>query len=109
MADKSKKLYKDSPTVKKDSEGKPGISKPKPSDKEDMGLEGGPIPGAGEEMPVDIHEQEHTAMYKRHQEELSATHERHLKDIKEMHKRHFEFNKQQKLAGTPGEDIKDKE
>lgn len=104
---KSEKLYKNSPKMEKDKDGKPGITKPKPQDKEATATGGAPLEGAEDGMPVDIHEQEHASMYKRHLEEIGATHERHLKDIKEMHKRHFEFNKQQKLSGTPGEDIKE--
>lgn len=97
---KSEKLYKNSPKVEKDKDGKPGISKPKPQDKDATATGGAPLEGGGDGMPLDIHEQEHTSMYKRHQEELSSMSDRHLKDVKEMHKRHLEFNKQSKLAGT---------
>lgn len=96
---KSEKLYKDSPTVKKDDKGKPGISKPKPKDKDATETGGAPLEGSQEGMPIDIHEQEHASMYKRHQEELASMSDRHMKDVKEMHKRHLEFNKQAK-AGT---------
>lgn len=80
---KSSKLYKDSPTVDRDEEGTVGIKKPSKADAEDEGLEGNPLPGAGDGMPVQVEE-----MHKRHIKEMSDMHKRHEDEHKDMHKRH---------------------
>lgn len=86
---KSSKLYKDSPKITKDDEGRPGVQKPDPADSENAGLEGNPLPGSEGKMPVnEEHMAEHKAMHKRHEEETKSMHERHESDLKEMHKRH---------------------
>ena len=85
MASKSEKMYKDSPRVEKDADGKPEIRKgsknerevgkePAESDKNDAG-EGG--------MPVQAKE-----MHDRHMSEMKDMHGRHEKEHKDMHKRH---------------------
>lgn len=93
---KSDKMYEKSPKIEKDEKGKPGIKKPSKADAEGMGIEGSPLKGAGDGMPVDIHEKERMSMHKRHQEETQAMHDRHEKDLKEMHGRHHEVNKESK-------------
>lgn len=91
---KSAKLYKDSPSIQKDEDGKPGIKKPSEATGENMGTEGNPIPGSDGKMPVNAeHESERKSMHKRHEEELSSMHERHGKDVAEMHKRHEKASK----------------
>lgn len=86
---KSSKLYSDSPSIKKDGDGKPGIKKPSEATGEDIGTGGNPLPGSDGKMPIeDEHYAEHKSMHKRHQEEQTAMHERHAKDLKEMHGRH---------------------
>lgn len=86
---KSSKLYKDSPSIEKGEDGKPGIKGPSKADGENMGTEGNPLPGSDGKMPVnEEHMAEHKAMHKRHQEEQVAMHDRHETDVKEMHKRH---------------------
>lgn len=80
---KSDKLYKDSPSIKKDKAGSPGISRPSEADGENMGVEGNPQEGAGDGMPVKVKE-----MHDRHQKEMKDTHGRHEGEIKDMHKRH---------------------
>lgn len=80
---KSEKLYKDSPAITKDQDGKPGVTKPTKADGENMGIEGNDIEGAGDGMPVKTQE-----MHDRHQKEMKDTHKRHEEEIKDMHKRH---------------------
>ena len=63
---KHEKLYSDSPSIKKDKEGKTAISKPSEADAENMGTEGNDIPGAGDGMPVKVKE-----MHDRHKKEMS--------------------------------------
>jgi len=75
MANKSSRMYSQSPTIKRDDEGKTGISKPEPETKENMGLAGGALPGASEEQPIHI-------------KQFKDMHERHLTELKDMQKRH---------------------
>lgn len=84
---KSSKLYKDSPKIEKDEDGKPGIKKPSKADAEDMGTEGNPLPGAGDGMPVEDEQAEH--MHDRHARETKDMHKRHEDEMKDMHKRHL--------------------
>jgi hypothetical protein len=93
---KSDKMYAKSPKIEKDDKGKPGIKKPSKADAEDMGTEGNDVEGAGDGMPVDIHEKERVSMHKRHQEEQKAMHDRHEKDLKDMHARHHEVAESEK-------------
>lgn len=72
---KSSKLYNKSPTISRDEDGKTGISRPTTADGENMGTEGNPLPGSGEEMPIHI-------------KQFKDMHERHLQEAKDMHKRH---------------------
>lgn len=79
---KSARLYKDSPSIKKDENGKPGIQKPTQADAEDMG-----IADSASEMPVNIH-QSMSEMLERHSNELKDMQKRHSKEadgIKEKH------------------------
>lgn len=99
---KSKKMYKDSPSIEKNEDGKPGIKKPSKADGQDMGTEGNPLEGAGDGMPVDPHQAERAELSKRHVEEIKDMHKRHEKDHEAMHSRHHAT-----LAGTPGEDVKE--
>lgn len=85
---KSKKMYKDSPSIKKNDDGKPEVKKPEKADAEDMGTEGDPLEGAGEGMPVDAHAAERLELSKRHVEEIKDMHKRHEKDHEAMHARH---------------------
>lgn len=87
---KSNKMYSKSPKIEKDKDGKPGIKKPGPDEKEATEAGGSELEGAGDGMPVDVHEKERASMMKRHEEELVSMHSRHSKDMKEMHKRHQE-------------------
>lgn len=93
---KSGKLYKDSPSLKRDEEsGAVGVHKPTPADGENMGVEGGPgLPGGGEGMPVDA---QMSDMHGRHEREMSDMHKRHEDEHKDMHKRHHKEAK--KMAG----------
>lgn len=68
-------MYKDSPEIKKDSEGKPGIQKPSKADAEDMAVSGNPLPGSEGEMPIQV-------------KQTHDMHERHIQEMKDMHKRH---------------------
>lgn len=103
---KSDRMYKDSPSIKKDEEGKAKISKPEkkeakgevaekptPADGENMGLEGNPLPGTPGEMPVDTHQAEHEELAKRHVQELKDMHKRHQADYESMNKRHHTVEK----------------
>lgn len=99
---KSKKMYKDSPSIKKGEGGKPEIKKPSKADSEDMGVEGNPLEGAGDGVPVDPKAAERNELSMRHVEEIKDMHKRHEKDHDAMHKRH-----NTDLAGTPGADVKD--
>lgn len=85
MASKSERMYKDSPSVKKDADGKPEVRKgsmnereagkePAESDKTEAG-EGG--------VPVQAEE-----MHGRHMTEMKDMHKRHEDEHKDMHKRH---------------------
>lgn len=100
---KSDKLYKDSPKVEKDENGKPGVKKPSKADAVDMGTEGNPLEGAGDGMPVETTPQ--GEMHDRHAREMKDMHKRHEDEHKDMNKRHAK--EQKKLAGTPGEDIEE--
>lgn len=80
---KHDKLYKDSPKIEKNDDGKPGIKKPTPADAENMGTEGNDSPGAGDGMPVQVEE-----MHGRHEKEMKDMHARHEGEQKDMHKRH---------------------
>lgn len=95
---KSKRMYKDSPSIKKNEDGKPGIKKPTPADGENMGTEGNSLEGAGDGVPVDPHQAERSELSKRHVEEIKDMHKRHEKDHEAMHKRHHE-----QPAGETGE------
>lgn len=101
---KSDKLYKDSPKIEKDGDGKPGIKKPSKADGENMGIEGNPQPGAGDGMPVPVDEKMEE-MHGRHTREMKDMHKRHEDEHKDMNKRHMK--EAGKLSGTPGEDIKE--
>ena len=81
---KSSKLYKDSPTIEKDGEGRASIKKPSKADGEDMGTQGNPQEGAGDGVPVQTKE-----MHDRHMQEMKDMHERHEGEHKDMHKRHL--------------------
>lgn len=89
MAGKSEKMYKDSPKIEKDEEGKPGIKKPTQADGENMGVEGNPAPGSDGEMPIDTHEK------------MQDMVERHASELKDLHKRHGKEH--EKLAGKKEE------
>lgn len=91
---KSDKMYSKSPKIEKNKDGKPGITRPKPADEEATETGGATLEGAGDGMPLDIHEKERSSMQKRHEEELVSMHSRHAKDLKEMHKRHSEKGKE---------------
>lgn len=72
---KSDKLYKDSPEIKKDSDGKPGIQRPSKADTASLGTEGNPVPGDEDGMPLQV-------------KQTHDMHERHIQEMKDMHKRH---------------------
>lgn len=73
---KSAELYKNSPSVKRGEDGKPGISRPSKADSDSMGTGGNPLPTDGDgEMPV-------------HVKQVNDMHERHIQEMKDMHKRH---------------------
>lgn len=86
---RSDKLYKDSPKIEKDENGTPGMSKPKEADAENMGIEGAPLEGAGDGMPVtDPHAVERAEVSKRHMSELKDMYRRHEAEYDTMRKRH---------------------
>ncbi len=102
---KSSKLYSDSPSIKKDAEGGVGIQRPSEATSEDLGLSGNPLPGAGEKMPIDIHEKMQD-MVERHAAELKDLHKRHEKEHSKVMPSEGE---DKKLEGTPAKKIeKDK-
>lgn len=72
---KSDKLYNKSPEIKKGEDGKPGIHRPTPAAKEDIGLAGNPTSGSEGEMPIQV-------------KQTHDMHERHIQEMKDMHKRH---------------------
>lgn len=80
---KSDKLYSKSPKIEKDGDGKPGISKPKEADAEDMGIGGDDTEGNQTQMPVQVEQ-----MHKRHSTEIKDMHKRHQDETKDAHKRH---------------------
>lgn len=82
---KSNKLYKDSPELKKDEEGKVSVKKPSEASKVDIGAAGNPLPGAGEEMPVHT---EHQEMMERHASEIKDMHKRHGKEHDKLMEKH---------------------
>jgi hypothetical protein len=91
---KSSKMYSSSPSIKKDSEGKAGISKPTPAAADSMATSGNPLPPGEGEMPIHI-------------KQINDMHERHGQEMKDMHKRHEAEHKtlsedHAKLSGTPG-------
>jgi hypothetical protein len=92
---KSEKLYKDSPRVERDKEsGEVGITRPSEADAEDMGIDGNPLPGGGDGMPVQVEQ-----MHDRHKKEMSDMHKRHEDEAKDMHKRH-----QKEVSKSMGKD-----
>lgn len=72
---KSAQMYKDSPSVKRGADGKPGVQKPTKASAEDAGLAGNPLPNQEGEMPI-------------HVKQVNDMHERHITEMKDMHKRH---------------------
>lgn len=97
---KSDKMYKDTPSIKKDGDGKAAIKKPSDADKENMGLSGSPLPdsGSNDGMPIQVGE-----MHDRHQKEMKDTHKRHEEEIKDMHKRHMKEHSKVASEGKTGE------
>jgi hypothetical protein len=87
---KSKKMYKDSPSIEKNEDGKPGIKKPTKADGEDMGTEGNPLEGAGDGVPVDPHAAERAEMGDKHLQEHKDMNKRQEKEHEAMTKRHAE-------------------
>lgn len=87
---KSSKMYKSSPSIKKNEDGKPGIEKPSKADGEDMGIEGNPLEGAGEGEPVDPHSAERAEMGKKHLQEHKDMNKRQETEHEAMTKRHHE-------------------
>lgn len=85
MVQKSDKLYKKSPSIKRGDNGKVGISRPTEADSEDMGVSGNPLPGTEGQMPISIEQLK------------SDMHERHMTELKDMHKRHM--GEYEKLSG----------
>jgi len=83
---KSDKLYSKSPSIAKDDEGKVGIKRPSEADAEDMGIEGNPLEGAGDGMPVDAHQihEKMVDMVERHQNELKDMQKRHSKEADKL-------------------------
>lgn len=92
---KSEKLYKDSPSIKKDGDGKPKITKPTKADGENMGVEGNGLEGAGDKMPIDL-------MHERHAKEMKDTHKRHQEEFKDMHDRHEKEHNKLMADGKSG-------
>lgn len=86
---KSDKLYSESPSIARDEDGSVGIKKPTKADAENMGIEGNPLEGAGDGMPVDPHQEERTEARKRHLQELKDMYKRHESELVVMNKRHY--------------------
>lgn len=98
---KSGKLYSDSPSLKRDDKsGAVGVKKPSEADGENMGVEGAPLEGAGDGMPVQAEQ-----MHKRHETEMKDMHKRHEDEHKDMNKRHLKEHK--KLAGDGSTETKE--
>lgn len=97
MATKSTKLYKDSPSIKKDASGKPGISKPSEADGTAMGVDGDGLENESGSMPVQV-------MQDRQQKEISDTHKRQETEIKDMHARHAKEHESVMSTDTGGTD-----
>lgn len=95
---KHNRLYKDSPKVERDEDGKPTVKRntgPTKADGEDMGTEGNPIPGSDGKMPINNGEGDDEGksapekeMYDRHHREIKEAHARHEDELKQIHKRH---------------------
>lgn len=85
---KSDKMYASSPSVKKDANGKPGISKPTKATATDIGLAGEP---AYENQPAEmpIHVKQYKDMYERHMLEMKDMHKRHQKEHDKLSADHF--------------------
>lgn len=95
---KSEKLYKESPSLKRDEKsGAVGVHKPTEADGEDMGVSGDGLNGAGHGMPIAARQAE---MHKRHMDEMKQMHGRHEDEHSDMHKRH---QKEVKSYGTESE------
>lgn len=84
---KSSKMYEKSPSIKKNEEGKPGISAPTQADAEDMGVAGNPLPGSEGEDNIAVQQVSET--HKRHAVEMKDMHKRHVDEVGDMHKRHL--------------------
>lgn len=88
---KSSKMYKDGPTMKKDEDGKPTVSKTetkaeKASDRTQEGMDGVKMEEKGDGMPIHgRHAMERRSLHHQHETE-HAVHGDH--DKKEMHARH---------------------
>lgn len=77
---KSDKLYNKSPTIKRDSDGKPGVQKPTKADATSAGLAGKTgVDGTDGEMPVEA----------KQTSDMEQMHDRHMQEVKDMHKRHI--------------------
>lgn len=97
---KSDRLYKDSPALKRDKEsGEVGIHKPSAADSENMGTSGSPLPGGGEEMPVQVEQ-----MHGRHEKEMKDMHKRHEDEHKDMNKRHLKEHKKMMSGEEEGKE-----
>lgn len=81
---RSDKLYKDSPTTERDSDGKVGVKKPSEATAESTGVT--------EPVPT---------------EQVGAMHERHEMEMKDMHKRHLKEMKKMYVGKGDGEGEKD--
>jgi len=102
MADKKiprhEKMYKDSPTLASDEDGKKYIKKsPTEAEKKTARVSDGT-----EGMAIN----EHGPMYERHMKEISDMSDRHLAERKDTTKRHMKEMK--KAAPENGEDMIDK-
>jgi hypothetical protein len=96
---KSDKLYSDSPSIKKDKEGKTAVKRPsqaEPADQSQAGATPGVEDPADTTSP-DIHQSERREVHNKHAKEAMDMHHRHEMehqvhkgDKKELHKKHLE-------------------
>lgn len=84
---KSDKLYSSSPTIKRGSDDKVGVSKPTKADAENMAVSGNPLPG-GQDGEMPLHIKQFVDMHDRHEQEMKDMHKRHQKEHEMLSKDH---------------------
>lgn len=111
---RSSKLYKDSPRMERDEEGKVSIKKPSDKEKQSEMGDGEPVHEPKEHQGIPSHSRhvmERMEMHRKHEHEhhahdhgghgeKSEMHKRHHKEMGDMHKRHEKELKGEKSEST---------